>query len=631
MARLFARASRKRLRQVAALGALACLSGASVDAAGDGVTTSHGYAVFGELKYGPDFTHFDYVDPEAPKGGTYRYAQTGTFDSLNMTSLLTTAPSILTFMADSLLEQSRDEPASFYCHVCRTVSWPEDLAWVEFELHPEARFGDGRPMTVEDVLFGLEIAEGIAVPAFTRVLQTVERAEQTGPRSVRFYFKLPNNPTNPTVIGQMPIMPKHFYGKLDLTKPLLSRPVANGPYEVVRFDQGRFVELRRVEDYWAKDLPASKGRFNFDVLRHDFYRDASLLNEAFAAGLIDLRLETNTANLRQQSRLPAFRSGDIVREEIPYANSAVYNSMTFNLRQPFLSNRQVRKALVLAYDYEFVRRVVLGGDYGRLESYFPNTEFTATGLPGPGELELLEEFRDQLPGELFTRTPTVPVGGSWTNMRANLVEARELLRQQGYRVVDGRLVDPESGQPVILRLVAYSPQVFGIAAPFIDSMERLGIEVRFRSVDAAQLRQLQRGHDFDLMLYPAAFSTITTPGVGLLLLWSSDYAEAPAGLNYSGIADPAIDHALTTMINAPDRQTVVDSLRAIDRVARWQYYSIPLNHSYPTDVGKMPVTYWNKFGRPLTEQAYNFPFYSVETWWYDPAKAATIRHGAQAS
>jgi microcin C transport system substrate-binding protein len=621
----------QRARHFAALAALALLSGATVDAAEDGVTTHYGYAVFGELKYGPDFDHFDYVDPDAPKGGIFRYAQTSTFDSLNIISLLTTPPPILTFMSDTLMEQSRDEPASFYCHVCRTISWPEDFAWVEFELRPEARFGDGHAMGVEDVLFTFEVSKGISTPLFHRVSQIVERVEQTGPHSVRLYFKVPNLPTNPAVVVQMPIMPKHFYGKLDLDKPLLEAPPANGPYEVARFDQGRFIELRRVENYWARDLPVSKGRYNFDVIRHDYYRDASLLNEAFAAGQIDLRLETNTANLRQQSRLPAFRSGDIVRTEIAYENGAVYNSVTINSRRPFLSNPRVREALVLGYDYEFLKSTILGGNFGRLTSNFANSPFEATGLPGPAELEILDPFRDDLPAEVFTTPPQVPVGGSWDNRRQNLLKARELLLEEGYRVANGRLRDPSTGEPVVLRLVTSVPQNFGLAAPFIDSMRRLGIEVRFRSMDVAQLRLAAGNGDFDLMIFPAVFVPSTAPGVGMTLIWGSGSASAENTMNYTGVDDPVIDAALQSLVTAPDRETVVASMRVLDRVERWLHYSIPLNHSYPTPVGRLPITYWNKFGMPAKSEAYNFPYYSLESWWYDPAKAATIRHGAQAS
>ena len=249
--------------------------------------------------------------------------------------------------------------------------------------------------------------------------------------------------------------------------------MANGPYRVSRFDQGHFVELTRVKDYWARDLAVAKGRFNFDLLRHDYYRDANLLDQAFATGLDDLRLETNTGNVRQLLRLPAYEAGDIQRVELPYANGAIYNSLTLNARKPFLRDRRVRQALVLAYDYEFVKRTVLGGGYGRLVTYFPNSDFEARGLPDKGELAILERHRSALPPELFDTAPTVPVGGDWQAMRRNLLEARRLLLQQGYQVRDGRLIDPHTGDPVVLRMLAYSPQVYALAVPFIDGLKRL--------------------------------------------------------------------------------------------------------------------------------------------------------------
>jgi microcin C transport system substrate-binding protein len=618
-----------RLRMIALALALVVLGpkAAALPESG-GVTTSYGYAVYGELKYGPGFEHFDYVNPAAPKGGSYRYATQGaSFDSLNQIALLGTIPPSLMFMTDTLMKQSRDEPASYYCLVCKTVSWPADLSWAEFEIDPRARFDDGTPVTPEDIIFSANLGKGLSLPAFTRVVQTMASIEKTGPRSVRINFLMRHNPTLLTVIGAMPIMSRRYWETRDPFKPSMEIPVGIGPYRLVEANAGHSVIYRRDPDYWAADHPINRGRNNFDEVRNNYYRDATLLNEAFRVGLSDFRLDMNAADLRQEAGLPAVVEGDIRRDRIEYDNGAVYNSITFNARRPFLSDARVRKALWLAYDFEWVKRAVLGGDYGRLASYIPNMEFEATGLPTPGELEFLEPYRDSLPPELFTEPPSLPVGGSRARMRANLLEARDLLRAAGYRVVDGQLVDPKSGEPVRLELSAYSPLLINQVSLFIANARKLGIAIDFRAVDAAQMRHLSHNRDFDLLYYREVFAPLPAPGAGLALLYTSQAGDNPAGFNRAGISEPTIDNAIARMIAASDRKTVVDSLRAVDRVLRFKYYSIPLQHLYAAPVGQLPISYWNKFGRPEIEQTWSFPYWSADTWWVDPRKEAALAHG----
>lgn len=620
----------QRLRTVALALALALLGpkAAVVADAQSAVTTSYGYAVFGKLKYGPGFDHFDYVNPDAPKGGSYRYASQGvTFDSLNQIALLGTIPPALMYLTDTLMKQSRDEPASYYCLVCKTMTWPADLSWAEFELDPRARFDDGTPVTPEDVIYSANLGKGLSLPAFSRVVQTMASIEKTGPNRVRINFTMKNNATLPTVIGLMPIVPKHYWEKRDPFKPSMDIAVSIGAYKLVGATPGHSVTFRRDPNYWGIDHPINRGRNNFDVVRNDYYRDAQLLNEAFRVGLSDFRLDMNASDLRQEASLPAAVDGDIRRDRLRYDNGAVYNSITFNARRPFLSDVRVRKALWLAYDFEWMRRSILGDDYGRLASYIPNTEFEATGLPTPGELAFLEPYRDSLPPELFTEAPSLPIGGNRARMRANLIEARDLLREAGYRVVDGKLVDPHSGEPVRLTLLAYSPLLINQVSLFIRNAAKLGIRIDFRAVDAAQMRHLARNYDFDLLYYREVFAPLPTPGAGMAQLYTSKAADTPNQFNRAGIKEPAIDNAIARMIAATDRETVVDSLRAVDRVLRFKYYSIPLQHMYAAPVGQLPISYWNKFGRPPVEQTWQFPYWSADTWWVDPRKQAALSHG----
>lgn len=621
------RGSRRCLRWLLPAAAVALL-GPATSAQQGATTTSYGYAVVGALKYGPGFEHFDYVDPNAPKGGSYRYASQGvSFDNVNQISLLGTISQTQAYLTDSLMKQSRDEPASYYCLICRTVTWPADLSWAEFELDPRARFDDGSPITPEDVIFTANLGHGLSLPFYTRVVQTMANIEKTGPRRVRITFTMKNNPTLPTVIGLMPIMSKRYWETRDPFKPSMEIPVGTGPYRLVEADPGHSIVFRRDPNYWAADHPVNKGRYNFDVVRNDFYRDAQLLNESFRVGLSDLRLDMNASDLRQEASLPAAVEGDIRRARLRYENGTPYNAITMNSRRRFLSDVRVRKALWLAYDFEWVKRAVLGGDYGRLGSYIPNMEFEASGLPSPGELEFLEPYRDTLPPELFVEPPSLPIGGSRARMRANLLAARDLLRDAGYRIADGKLVDPRDGEPVRLEMIAYSPLLINQVSLFIANAAKLGIEIDFRAVDAAQMRHLSRNYDFDLLYYREVFAPLPTPGAGMAQLYTSEAADTPNQFNRAGIREPAIDNAIARMIAATDRRTVVDSLRAVDRILRFKYYSIPLQHMYAAPVGQLPISYWDKFGRPPVESTWNFPYWSADTWWVDPAKQAALSHG----
>jgi len=616
----------QRFRKVLPAVALALL-GPPASALTGGVTTSYGYAVFGELKYGRDFDHFDYVNRDAPKGGSYRSAELNTFDSLNQVPLVGIFPTSVMLLSDTLMRQSRDETASYYCLICKTVSWPADKSWAEFELDPRARFQDGQPITVDDVIFSVNLGKGLSLPAFVRPAQTIARIERTGPGKVRFHFTMKDNPTLLTVVGLMPVLPKHWYDRRDPFKPSLDVPVLAGPYKIARVNPGRSISYRRDPDYWAKDHPLNKGRFNFDTVRIDYYRDQQMMNEAFRVGLIDLRLDRSAVDLRAERNLPAVRAGNIKRIRIPYHNGAFYNAITLNARRPFLSDERVRKALTLAYDYEWVKQTILAGDYGRTVSNFVNSDFEASGLPTADEMKVLNRHRDSLPPELFTRAPWVPTGGTREKMRANLIEARELLREAGYRLAGGRLIDPKAGRPVRLQLVAYSPLLLNQMSLFIRNARKLGIEISFRAVDAAQMRHLQRTYNYDLLYYRTVFAPLPTPSAGMAQIWTSQSAKTPGQLNYPGASDPALDDAIATMVAATDRATVVGAMRAVDRVARWRYYSIPLAHSYPTPVGTLPISYWDKFGRSGKEPTWNFPFWDADTWWYDPARAARLSHG----
>jgi microcin C transport system substrate-binding protein len=590
--------------------------------------TSHGYTAFGSLKYPAGFKHTDYVNPNAPKGGTYRYANTGSFDSLNLMNVLGAAPPSIAIIYDTLMRRAGDEVASRYGLVAQTVTYPRDLAWMDFNLDPRARWHDGTPITPEDVIWTIDQAKGLVSPGLKRVQTAVARTEKRGPRTVRVYFTQKNNPTLPTVVMDMWLLPKHYFRTHNIMSATLQPPLGSGPYKVGKVNPGRSIDYVRVRDYWARDLPINKGRYNFDVIRQDYYRDGTIANEAFLAGNSDLKFENSAARWDSEARLPAFRSGQIRREAIPYSTASFYMGMFINTRRPFLADRRVREALLLAYDFEWVRRVILRGHHGRLPSFFANGDFEAKGLPSADELKLLNTVRDEVPPELFTRAPGLPVGGSWGNRRANIIRATQILRQTGHRLVDGKLIDKRTGQPVVLQLISYSPLMDKQASLFVESAKQLGITVNFRSFDTAQFRQRLRDYDYDLLINIPTFPGLETPSFGMTLMWGSKAADMPQQLNYSGVKNPAADAMLSAMLAAQDRATVVGAMRALDRILLWNYYAIPFQHNYPAPIGQMPITYWDRFGKPAKQPTYSFNFYaSLDNWWIDRAKDAKLTQG----
>ncbi|MBN8830885.1 MAG: ABC transporter substrate-binding protein [Sphingomonadales bacterium] len=603
------------------------LGASRVSAQNDGpLITSYGYAAFGKLKYPAGFRHFDYVNPNAPKGGTYRYANTGSYDSLNLINLLGTPPLGMVMIYDTLLRRSSDEPAGRYALVAQSITYPRNLAWMDFHLDPRARWHDGKPITPEDVIFTIDATKGLVTPGMKRVQTAVARTEKRGPRTVRVYFTAKNSPTLPVTVMDMWLLPKHYYQKHNLYAASLERPLGSGPYKVGKFSAGRWLEFERVRDYWARDLPVNKGRQNFDIIRHDYYRDGTIANEAFLAGNSDLKFETSAARWDTEAGLPAFRSGQLRRENIPYSNAAFYVGIVMNTRRSFLSDREVRRALMLAYDFEWSRRVLLKGHHGRLPNFFSNSEFASSGLPTGRELALLNTVRDKVPPELFTRPSSLPVAGNWANRRANLIKGAQILRAAGYRMAGGRLLDRQ-GKPVTLQLITYSPLIDRQVSLFIENAKALGIAVNYRSYDTAQFRMKLRNYDYDLLVNIPMFPGYETPSYGMTLMWGSKAADMPQQLNYPGVRNPAADAMLSAMLTAPDRETTVAAMRALDRILLWNYYAIPMHHNYPAPIGQMPITYWDRFGKPAKQPIYNFPFSTLDTWWIDPAKDARISRG----
>ena len=575
---------------------------------------AHGVAMHGDLKYGPDFTNFDYADPNAVKGGTVTFASIGTFDSLNPYILKGVPAAGLGLVFQSLTTQAEDEAFSEYGDIAESIIMPEDRSWVAFDLRPEARWQDGRPITVEDVIFSLEILKSEGHPFYRAYYKNVVKAEKVGERRVKFTFEGGINRELPLIVGQMPILPKHYFEGREFARATLDPPVGSGPYRIKKVDPGRTIVYERVRDWWGADIPVNKGRFNYDEVRYEYYRDSDVALEAFKAGQYDIRLE-NTAKLWATGyQSPALDKGWIKKEEIPFEGAAGMQGFVFNTRRSIFKDPRVRRALAYAFDFEWTNKTLFYGAYTRTESYFANTELAARGLPGPKELELLEPFRDRLPPEVFTEEYRAPRTDGSGNIRKNLRIALRMLREAGWEVQDGVLTNRETGEAMRFEILLVSPAFERIAGPFVRNLKRLGIEARIRTVDTSQYQNRLDDFDFDMIV--TVWGQSLSPGNEQRNYWSCEAAETPGSRNYAGICDPAVDYLIDRIIQAPTREDLVVATRALDRVLLWGHYVIPHWHTRV-----IRVAYWDKFGRPQITPRYGLDLFA---WWVDPAKQAAL-------
>jgi microcin C transport system substrate-binding protein len=590
---------------------LALVTPASVRA--QEVAPSHGVAMHGDLKYGPAFEHFDYVNPEAPKGGTVTFASIGSFDTLNPFIIKGTGADGLGFLFETLTTQSEDEPFSEYGLLAESIEMPEDRSWVAFTLRPEARWHDGKPVTVDDVIFSFNTLKEKGLPFYRAYYKNVTKVEAAGERRVKFTFEETTNRELPLILGQLPILPKHYYENVEFDKTTLQPPLGSGPYRIKSLEPGRRIVYERVKDYWGADVPVNRGAWNFDEIRYEYYRDANVALEAFKAGAYDIRVENTSKFWATAYTGPMFDAGWIVKEEIPHELGTGMQGFAFNLRRPMFQDPRVRRALAYAFDFEWTNRTIMYGQYDRTESYFSNTELAAAGLPSAAELELLEPFRDQLPEEVFTEVYEAPATEGEGGIRQNLRTALRLLGEAGWSVEDGQLVNGE-GQPFRFEILLNGPSFERHTLPFIKNLERLGIQATVRAVDPAQYQNRLDEFDFDMVV--ASFGQSLSPGNEQREYWSTEAADIPGSRNIIGIKDPVVDHLIDQIIEAPTREDLVTATRALDRVLLWGHYVIPHWHSRT-----FRVAYWDKFDRPQTNPPYGLPLFS---WWVDPVKVADV-------
>lgn len=583
-------------------------------AAGADPAPVHGIAMHGDLKYPAGFTHFDYSNPAAPKGGSVRLSSIGTFDSLNGYILKGQSAAGLGQIYDTLTVGSEDEPFSRYGLVAESMEVPDDRSWVIFNLRPEARFHDGTPMTAEDVVFSLETLKSKGDPFYRTYFSSVEQADVLGPHRVRFRFVPGDNRELPLIVGELPVLPKAWWSSRTFDKTTLEPPLGSGAYRVADVEPGRSITYQRVEDYWARDLPVNKGRQNFDQIRIDYYRDTTVALEAFKAGEFDFRQENVSKDWATAYDIPAVADGLIVKEEIRHHQGTGMQAFAFNIRRPQFRDPKVREALGWLFDFEWTNKNLFYSAYTRTHSYFSNTELASSGLPTGEEREVLEPFRDQLPAALFTQPFTLPETSGDGNIRDNLRHALALFKEAGWELRDRRLVNAASGEPMHFEILLVSPSFERVVLPYKRNLEKLGIQVDVRTVDSAQYKNRLDDFDFDMVV--ATFGQSLSPGNEQRDFWGSAQAEHKGSRNIIGIRNPVINALVNQVIAAPDRASLVARTRALDRVLLWNHYLIPNWH-----IQSFRVAYWNKFSRPAIQPDYSLGF---DTWWVDPDKSARL-------
>jgi microcin C transport system substrate-binding protein len=587
---------------------------------------SHGLSLVGELKYPEGFRHFEYVNPDAPKGGVVRLGVPGGFDNFNL-AVSEVKGNIAAGLADgvyeTLLARAEDEISAEYGLIAEAVSHPPDYSSATFRLNPKARWHDGKPVTPEDVIFSFDAFKRLS-PLRNKYYGDVEKAEKTGERLVTFRFSTKNNRELPQILGQLNILPKHWWegeradgAKRSIEEVTQEPPLGSGPYRLKSFINGRSIVYERVKDYWGADLPVRIGTNNFDELRIEYFRDPAALFDGFKADEYDYRIENSARNWMTQYVFPAAAAGKIMREEFPIRDFGIMQAFAPNIRREKFADIRVRKALNLAFNFEKANKDVFFGLYKRVDSYFSGTELAASGLPSGRELEILEALRDKLPKEIFETPYANPLNDADAALRANLREALRLMNEAGWELNSGKLVSKTTGQPFVFDIL-FEVSMGSLVEPYKQSLERIGFTVNLRSLDDVQYENVKRSFDFD-MLAIESWAQSLSPGNEQRDYWGSTAADKPGSRNLMGVKDPAIDSLIETVIFARDRDELVAATRALDRALLAGHYVVPQWTSGFTRTAR-----WDRFSHPARMPEYgrgSFP----TIWWYDEAKAAKAK------
>ena len=583
----------------------------------------HGLSKLSDLKYQPGFKHFDYVNASAPKGGAVSQIALGSFDNFNVAvgGAKGTLVGGIDFLYDTLMVSSLDEVASTYGLLAEAVTYPGDFSSTTYRLRSNAKWHDGKPVTPEDVIFSFDAFKKFSPQAAASYRQ-VTRAEKTGDREITFHFEGKGNRELPQIVGQLTVLPKHWWEGTDsegkkraIGETTLEPPLGSGPYRIKEFSPGRNITYERVKDYWGKDLNVNVGRANFDSLRYEYFRDATIAIEAFKSDLVDWRTENSAKNWATAYDFPAVTDKRVLLEEFPINSIGLMQAFVFNLRRDKFMDPRVRLAFNYAFDFEEINKKLFFGQYTRTSSYFEGiSELSATGLPSGRELELLEGVRGKVPKEVFTTAYSNPAGGNQTAVRNNLREALRLFREAGYEIRNQQIINAKTGGPFEVELLTNAPLFERIYLFYKPSLERVGITVSVRTVDQAQYENRLRTWDFDVITF--AWGQSLLPGNEQRAYWGSAAADQSGSDNVMGIKNPAVDEMIEKIIYAKTREELVAAAKALDRILLWSQYVVP-QWSY----SKLRTARWNRFGRPETMPKYGMAAFP-SLWWWDAQRAS---------
>jgi microcin C transport system substrate-binding protein len=604
-------------RTAMAGGAALWISSPTILRAQPKIHVSHGMAMHGEPKYLADAATPDYVNPNAPKGGGAKFGTQGSFDSLHPFIIKGVPAASISTLWETLCWHARDEAFTVYGMIAETIEWPEDRSWVAFNLRSQAKWHDGTPITVEDVIWSFNTLKAKGLPRYASYYADVLKAEKTGDRKVLFSFRGNVNRELPLIVSSLEILPSKWWAGKDFEKVSLEPAMGSGAYKIDNVDVGRSITYRRVPDWWAKDLWMNRGRNNFDTVRYDYYRDNDIVFEAFKSGDTEIRRENSGRNWMIKYDFPAVKDGRVIKAEIAHENATPMQGFVFNLRRDMFKDRRVRQAISLMYDFEWQNKNLSYGFFTRTRSFFGNCELEAKGLPSPEELKILEPLRGKIPDEVFTTEWNPPKTDGSGNNREQARKAIALLKDAGWEIKDGKMTD-KIGRKLAFEIILPDAAFERTALPVKQNCERIGVDMAVRTVDTSQYQRRTDTYDFDMVI--DLWAQALSPGNEQREFWGSKAADIPGGKNSMGLKDPAVDQLIELIIAAPDRESLIVRTRCLDRLLQWHEFVAPQFYS-----GKELVAYWNRFARPQKSAKYDPT--AFDTWWVDETKDKALQKG----
>jgi len=576
--------------------------------------TAHAIAMHGEPKYSKDFEHVDYVNPDALKGGSITLDAFGSYDSFNDFISKGESAVGLGYIYETLTSRSYDEAFTEYGLLAETIEWPDDRSWVSFNLRKEAKWNDGKSVTPEDVIWTFNTLMEKGHPFYKYYYSDVVEVIKEGDLKVRFNFKNNKNLELPLIVGQLPVLPKHYWENRNFEETTLEIPLGSGPYKIVSFDAGRSITYELNKNYWGKDIPINKGANNFERITFQYFKDRDIIRLALKSGDIDLFNENQSKAWATAYEIPAVKKGLLKKELIQHENPQGMQAFAFNIRKDIFKNKKVREALSYAFDFEWTNESLFYGAYKRTNSFFENSELASSELPIGKELKLLSEYKDDLPTEVFNMEFNPPITDGSGFIRKELSKATSLLREAGWELNGSKLINTNSGEKFKFEILLVSPAFERIVLPFKDNLEKLGISVNVRIIDSAQYQQRIETFDFDMVV--SSIRQSLSPGNEQRNFWGSDAADTNGSRNIMGIKNPVIDSLIEKVISAKDREDLIITTKALDRVLLWNHYVIPQWH-----ISSYRTLYWDIFDKPKIRPKYSL---GTNTWWIDPLKASTI-------